>query len=145
MKGNPGRGRAFTFHGSYTSLLAARRKERQTPGSFIIERDGRYYLLKAKRQKKNPYRVGSVIERKRVGFRKIGDKRQKKNPYRPKTQQATKIYGKVLRIEAQKTGKHHCDAECKRCGHRYYHDFRVKASMYGLPDGSILIKKVEHR
>ena len=73
-------------------------------------------------------------------YNKLRVLQRKRNPG-----QATKIYGKVLRIEAQKTGKHHCDAECKRCGHRYYHDFRVKASMYGLPDGSILIKKVEHR
>jgi hypothetical protein len=52
----------------------------------------------------------------------------------------TKIYGKVLRIEAQKTGRHFCDAECKRAGHKYYHDFRVKPTMYGLPNGDILIK-----
>jgi hypothetical protein len=108
---NPGRGKAFTFYGSYSSLILARRQERKIPGSFIHQKDGRYYVLK-------PKRIGAKL-----------------NPG-----QITKIYGKVLRIEAQKTGKHQCDAECKRCGHRYYHDFRVKPSMYGLPDGSILIK-----
>lgn len=53
----------------------------------------------------------------------------------------TRIYGKVLRVEAQKTGKHVCDSGCKKAGHRYFHVFKVSPSMYGLPDGSLLIKK----
>jgi len=62
--------------------------------------------------------------------------RQRKN-----TPRMTRIYGKVLRIEAQKTGKHNCDAACVKAQHRYYHDFKVKPSMYGLPNGDLLIKK----
>lgn len=52
----------------------------------------------------------------------------------------TVIYGRVLAVEAQKTGKHLCDDECKRYQHRYRHDFKKGAVMYGLPDGSILIR-----
>lgn len=111
MKNPGGRGRKFLFHGSYTSLILARRKERSLPGGFILKRDGRYYVMSSY-PRKNPVRKSRL----------------------------TKIYGRVLRIEAQKTGKHQCDAECKRLGHRYYHDFKVGPVMYGLPDGSLLIK-----
>jgi hypothetical protein len=52
----------------------------------------------------------------------------------------TKIYEKVLRIEAQKGPGHKCDAACKRAGHRYFHVFTTKPKMYGLPDGTILIR-----
>lgn len=51
------------------------------------------------------------------------------------------IYGRVLRIEAMKTQKHICDADCKRCGHCYFHDFKSGAVMYGLSNGDILISK----
>ena len=50
------------------------------------------------------------------------------------------IYSRVLRIEAQK-GKPHgnCDIECKKCGHKYFHDFRSakKIKMIGLHPGQV--------
>ena len=50
------------------------------------------------------------------------------------------IYGEIHRVTGVKTQKHICDADCKRHGHKYYHDFSSKPQMYGLPDGSLLIK-----
>lgn len=113
---NPGKGRGFLFFGSFTSKLAARRKEAQVPGAFIRESKGRYYVMKA---------------------RQATTRRVENPPGR-----AVLIYGRVIRVIAKKTGPHNnCDAECKRCNHEYFHDFKAGAVMYGLPDGSILIKK----
>lgn len=115
---NPGKGRGFYFFGSFTSKLAARRKEATVPGSFIREIHGKYYVMKAR--KTTTRRVSNPAESKKL----------------------VRIYGRVIRIVAKKTGHHeHCDAECKRCGHEYVHDFKAGAVMYGQPDGSILIKK----
>lgn len=51
-----------------------------------------------------------------------------------------KIYGNLIRIEAQKTQKHLCDAACKKADHRYFHDFTSHPSIYGMPDGSLIIR-----
>lgn len=61
-------------------------------------------------------------------------RRAKSNPGR------VVIYGRLLRIEAQKTQPHVCDAGCKRVGHRYFHDFKPGAVIYGLQNGDLLIQ-----
>lgn len=49
------------------------------------------------------------------------------------------LYGRVLRVEAQKTQKHVCDSGCREVHHRYYHDFTSSPDMLGLPAGSQLV------
>lgn len=68
-------------------------------------------------------------------YGKIGKVKAKANPDQP-----VLIYGKVTKILATKTQDHICDAECKQAGHRYFHNFTSTAKMYGLPDGSLLIR-----
>lgn len=184
-----GVGRAFRFHGSYTSLILARRKERAIPDAFIHEKDGRYYVLQPKRiitrrenaPRGNPGRsFGSLPVGTKFYFqgefakshsgpyykvRRFGAARRSDDPasvsvreaemvlveaYPPPrrenpakstrkkaSKRVAKIYGRVLRIEAQKVGPHHCDAECKRCKHKYFHDFKVGPEMIGLTPGQV--------
>jgi hypothetical protein len=118
MKRNPGTGKAFTFHGSFTSKILAAKRERQTPGSFIVEKDGRYYVLKPKRIKSiNPSRPAR--RRTRGG---------KTNP------RGVLIYEKITRVEGTK-GKN-----SRYPGERFFHNFKKPyPKMFGLPDGSLLI------
>jgi hypothetical protein len=58
----------------------------------------------------------------------------------PNPKKPVLIYGQVERIFAKKTQNHVCDDDCKSHEHRYFHDFKSKPKMYGLPNGSILIK-----
>lgn len=83
--------------------------------------------------KRHEYTSGK--QRRFLGARAAGLPRRKANPGKP-----VLIYGQVDRIYATKKQNHICDEECKRNGHRYFHDFSSKPKMYGLPDGSLLIK-----
>ncbi len=67
-------------------------------------------------------------------WKAIGKRTRQSNP------KGVLIYGQVDCIYATKKQNHICDAECKRNGHRYYHKFSSKPKMYGLPDGTLLIK-----
>jgi hypothetical protein len=111
-KSNAGTGKAFTFHGSYESKILAARKEREIPGSFIIKRDGRYYVLK-------PKKVRSVNATPRI---------KKSNPSR------TLIYEKITRVEGTKGKASHFS------GQRFFHNFKKPyPKMFGLPNGDLLI------
>jgi hypothetical protein len=123
-----GTGKAFTFHGSYTSKILAARKEREIPGAFIVIRDGRYYVLKPKKiRTKNPRRKTDCLS-----YTRGRKTRRKTNPPRG----MVLIYRNITRIEGTK-GK-----GSKYPGQRFYHNFkRPGPAMYGLPDGTLVIKK----
>ncbi len=84
----------------------------------------------------NPHARRKGHMRKRVIRRRMV-RRVRRNPGAPG---GVVIYHKVLRIEAQKGPGHRCDAECKKFGHRYFHDFKTKPMMLGLPNGDIVIR-----
>lgn len=106
-----GTGQSFTFHGSFSSKELAEKREREIPGSFIHSKAGRYYVLVPRKMKRNPLK------------------------------KLVRIYIRVLRIEAQKPdGHNNCDAECKECKHRYFHDFRKSnVAMLGLNPGDVFV------
>jgi hypothetical protein len=71
--------------------------------------------------------------------------RMRRNPYDPRL---VEIYGRLLRIEAQKTQAHACDPDCAKVEHKYYHPFKPGAhifgvdepGMYKLDKGDLIIK-----
>ena len=63
----------------------------------------------------------------------------RKNPAVHRPAKPMEIYGRLLRIEAQKGPGHVCDAQCKKANHCYYHDFSRHARVFGMPDGSLRI------
>lgn len=95
------------------------------------------YVQKRKYRRKNPSAVTSIFGKAVKGWTPLAVGMPGMNP----RQKLTKIYDKVLRVEAQKGHGHICDVKCKRAGHRYFHDFTSKPSMYGTPDKRVIIIK----
>ena len=95
-----------------------------------------------KRMKKNPFRLGSRRVRKVKsmrspihGRRKVTYRTRKEALRRARTNPGTLIYAKVTRIEATK------GQDSQYPGEKFFHNFkRPYPAMYGLKDGSILIK-----
>lgn len=97
------------------------------------KRSGEAYLYDVSRSKMIAYFVHGVLKNQRIKAEHADVFIH--NP--PK--HGTLIYAEVNRIIATKRQKHICDAECKRHGHRYFHDFTSRPKMYGLPNGDLLI------
>lgn len=105
----------------FATMMQLSRKRQLTPREKSELSAARQTLRQAKKPARNPE-----------------SKVRKSNP---SNATKTKIYGRILRIEAQKTQPHICDAECKRANHCYFHDFTTKNAMiFGMPDGSLRIQ-----
>jgi hypothetical protein len=127
---NPGLGKAFTFHGGFNSKILAARREKEIPGSFIVIRDGRYYVLKPKKVRSaNPSRRRTKGRMPTPRISRYSHLRVNRNP-----KGKTLIYGRVLKIFARKTS-----GPFK--GQDFVHTFKAGAKMWGMPDGSI---RIEH-
>ncbi len=48
-KHSHGTGKRFTFHGAFKSKADAKKKEKEVEGSFIVEKNGRFYVMKEKK------------------------------------------------------------------------------------------------
>ena len=109
IKYNPGLGRYFHFFGKFRSKLVANRREREHPGSFILQRNGYYYVLKAKTRKRNPEWKPPFAKRKRkrlgVLYQKAFAKFSKENPLRARgTELRIGASGKLFVFD-RKSGK----------------------------------------
>jgi hypothetical protein len=95
-----------------------------------------YKVTKESRQREKPR---ATYTERSTALKHVNVKRKRKNP----NEDETLIYGRLMRIEAQKTQPHRCDAACRRARHQYFHDFKKGSEIWGLPDGSLVVRKVK--
>jgi hypothetical protein len=122
-----GVGKAFTFHGSFNSKILAARREREIPGSFLVQRGNRYYVLK-------PKKIGSARNPRKAKGRIPTPRISRYSKYKVNPRKGVLIYGRVLKIYARKLSGQYK-------GQDFVHTFKKGALMYGMPDGSL---RIEH-
>jgi hypothetical protein len=124
---------------TWWSDVSKERRETMTPAKAKVI--FATHMQAARKRKLTTYELNQlstarqVLRQQRKPAMNAPKRKGQRNP-----KQGVLIYGNVQRIYATKTQSHICDADCKAHGHRYYHEFTSKPKMYGLPDGSILIK-----
>lgn len=117
----------------FATHMQAARKRKLTAYELRQLGTARQVLRQSSKPAMNPLRV---VHRSRKSGKQRGVEfgRFDENP------KGVLIYGQVDCIYATKKQNHVCDDDCKAHGHRYFHKFKSKPKMYGLPDGSLLIK-----
>ena len=130
-----GGGYRVTDNGKVTAFRTSKKKAFEQAALLRGVQHGMKIRKNPKAHKKNP--AWLVPGLKALGF---AGKKKRKNPVTVHSPlKPVEIYGRLLRIEAQKGPGHVCDAKCKAAGHRYFHDFSKHAHVYGMPDGSLKI------
>ena len=80
----PGIGRKFAFHGAFTSKQKAKRREKEIPGSFVLDRDGEHYVLtrknarRSKRKRKEAKKVATAMQRRMSYVRSFQHNRRRR-------------------------------------------------------------------
>jgi len=98
------------------------------------------HMQAARKRKLHPYELQQLTVARQV-LRQQRKPAMNARPHKAKQNpKGVLIYGQVETIYAKKTQNHICDDSCKAHGHKYYHTFSSKPKMYGLPDGTLLIK-----
>jgi hypothetical protein len=134
----------------FADLMAMARQRSLTPREKLQLSYARQYLRSAAKPAMRNKKLSRKKAAEMLRLHEFSSKRQqrflgarasgypvRKAERNPRRQQ---IYGQVLDITCRRTGPHRCDAACKRVNHTYRHTFRTKPSIYGLSDGSLLIK-----
>ena len=78
-KSAPGRGKRFTFNGAFKSKSQAKHREKEIPGSFILDKHGEHYVLTPNSRRKK--KVASAMQRRMAYVRSFQRNRRKRHTY----------------------------------------------------------------